>query len=191
MDGSHWQMSFGGAEPARFGDPNPEDDRLHISDLAKLLRRTRRGIVGAARAGDRPTFTAMLAAHLGTASDDLEIVEESWPGYDHVNVQVALDAWLAGPRRTHQLVGIANFRHEQFGLPDLLRPSMFHGPMPGSVSWASPASGPDGQVQRAVRAGVYLVADGDTRAVILLLGADPGSGTGSTRMHVVVDPPAG
>ena len=86
MDGSHWQMSFGGAEPARFGDPNPEDDRLHISDLAKLLRRTRRGIVGAARAGDRPTFTAMLAAHLGTASDDLEIVEESWPGYDHVNI---------------------------------------------------------------------------------------------------------
>jgi hypothetical protein len=183
-------MSFGGAEPARFGDPDPEDDRLHISDLAKLLRRTRRGIVGAARAGDRPTFTAMLAAHLGTASDDLEIVEESWPGYDHVNVQVALDAWLAGPRRTHQIVGIANFRHEQFGLPDLLRPSMFHGPMPGSVSWASPASGPDGQVQRAVRAGVYLVTDGDTRAVILLLGADPGSGTGSTRMHVVVDPPA-
>jgi hypothetical protein len=51
---------------------------------------------------------------------------------------------------------------------------MFLGPMPGSVSWASLASGPDGQVQRAVRAGVYLVTDGDTRAVILLLGGRPG-----------------
>jgi hypothetical protein len=182
VPGLAWEASF--PDPDEYGG-HESDDRLRLSDLAKLARRTQKGIVGVARAGDRPTLTGILASHLGVPVEDLEVVEESWPAYDHVNVQVGLDAWLADPRRTHQLVGMANFRHQEFGLTDLLRPSAHYGPTPGNVSWVSLASGPDGQVQRAVRAGVYLVSDGDTRAAVLLKAPDPEAGMGATQLHVV------
>jgi hypothetical protein len=184
VPGQAWQTSFPDSEPD--GD-HQTDDRLRLSDLAKLARRTQRGIVGVARAGDRPTFTGILAAHLSAPLEDLEVVEESWPTYDHVNVQVGLDAWLADPRRTHQLLGMTNFRHQEFGLTDLLRRSTRYGPMPGNVSWVSLASGPGGQVQRAVRAGIYLVSKGDTRAAVLLKAPDPEAGMGATQLHVVAD----
>jgi hypothetical protein len=187
VPGSVWQMAFEGGDAQRQGQ---EDDRLRLSDVGKLARRTRRRIVGAARAGDRPTLTGMLAEHLGGALHDLDVVEESWPAYDHVNVQVGLDAWLADPGRTHQLVEMTGYRGRQFGLGDLLRtsPEPF-GPAPGNVSWVSLASGPDGEVRRAVSAGIHLVADGDTRAAVLLMAAEPESGMGATRLHVVADTP--
>jgi hypothetical protein len=183
VPGSVWQSFPGGTSDGGDGD-----DRLRLSDVGKLARRTRRRIVGMARAGDRPTFTSLLAEHLAGPLDDLDVVEEVWPAYDHVNVQVGLDAWLAGQRRTHQLVGMANYRHRHFGLGDLLRPAPDpFGPTPGNVSWTSLASGPDGQVRRAVSAGLYLVTDGDTHAAVLVLAADPESGMGMTRVHVVAD----
>ena len=83
--------------------------------MGKLARRWRRRIVGAARADDRPTFPKLLTAHLGSI-DDVEVVEESWPAYDQVNVQVGLDAWLAEDDRDHTLVGLTEFRHRSFGL---------------------------------------------------------------------------
>ena len=43
----------------------------------------------------------------------------SWQAYDHVNVQIGLDAWLAAPGREHVLAGITGFRHVSFGLGDL------------------------------------------------------------------------
>lgn len=70
------------------------------------------------------------------------------------------------PCRTHRLLGMADYRHLQFGLGDLLRPTPDDddGPTLGNVSWTSLSSGPDGQVRRAVSAGVFLVTDGDTAA---------------------------
>lgn len=187
------------AEPGVVGapyagaSPDADDDRLRVSDVAKLARRTRRRIVRTARAGDRPTFTKLLAAHLG-ALEDLEVVEESWPTYEHVNVQVALDAWLAQEGREHQLVGMTRFRHSEFGLTDLLRHEADYEygptPVPGNVAWTNLPSGPSGEVTQCVRAGVFLIEDGDARAAVLLVGADPERG-GSTgvQLHVASDRP--
>ena len=138
------------------------DDDLRLSDVGNLARGVRRRVVAAARAVDRPTFPKLLADHLEVPLDDLEVVEESWAAYEQVNVQTGLDAWLGTGERTHRLVGMINHQHRQFGLGDLLRLDPYgHGPAPGNVSWCSLASGPDGEVQPAVRAGVYLVVDGD------------------------------
>jgi len=177
-----------------FSDLGPADDeheRLRLSDVGKLARRSRRRIVQAARADDRPTFSKLLRTHLGPDIDALEVVEESWPGYDLVNVQIGLDEWLAGDGRTHQLVGFAHDHHE-FGLADLLRlphGDEDYGPMPGNVSWVNLSTGPHGQQRRAVRSGLYLVTDGTTRAAILVVGADPEMGESSVRMHIVADRP--
>src|SRR3990170_8847573 len=81
----------------------PDDDKLRLSDVGKLARRTRRRIVGAARADDRPTFAKLISEHLRVPLEGLEVVEESWPSYELVNVQLGLNAWLAGEQRTHQL----------------------------------------------------------------------------------------
>jgi hypothetical protein len=175
----------------RLGDAGAEasDDRLRVSDVGKLARRTRRSIVRAARAADRPTFNRMLAAHLG-GLESLEVVEESWPAYEHVNIQLGLDAWLGEEGRSHELIGMTDFRHREFGLSDLLRPQYGdYGPSPGNVAWTNLASGPDGKVQQAVRAGLYLVEDGATRSAILLLlaPADMGGEMSGVQLHVVAD----
>ena len=166
-------------------------DRLQLSDVGKLARRVRRGIVGAARVEDRVTFGKLLAAHLDVDVTDLGVVEEAWPSYDHVNVQAALDAWLAQAGRTHQLIGVVNFRHTVFGLSELLRsqgrPEFDGGPGLGNVSRVNLASGPDGQVRACVRCGLYLVDDGDGRAALLIRGAEPDAGMSSVMLQVVAD----
>jgi hypothetical protein len=172
--------------------PAPDvDEHLRVSDVGKLARRLRRHVVGAARADDRPTFARLLADHLAVPLEGLEVVEESWPSYELVNVQVGLDTWLAQGDRTHVLVGLANFRHREFGLTDLLQPvhGFDHGPTPGNVAWSNLASGPDGEVRPAVRAGLYLVDDGGTRSAVLVLAADPHSGIGMAQLHVVSSHP--
>jgi hypothetical protein len=177
-----------------------EDEQLRLSDLAKLARRARRRVVRKARADDKPVFATIIDEHLGVPLDGVEVVEESWPAYDLVNVQVGLNAWLGetGPdgaeRRSHRLVGMARYRHRVFGLSDLLRRGWDddedgYGPTPGNVSWTNLASGPDGQVQPTVRAGLYLVTEADTRSALLVLGADPETGMGSAQVHVVANRP--
>lgn len=182
--------SFGFGQFAAANDDR--DERLTASDLRRLLRRKQRRIVRAARADERPTFDKILKAHLGSP-DDLEVVEESWPGYEHVNVQVALDAWLEAEGRTHELIGMAHFRHRDFGLADLLRPQRDddddYGPAPGNVAWTHLASGPGGQVRRAVRAALYLVEDDETRSAILLRTGDPDRGMSGVQLGILADRP--
>jgi hypothetical protein len=172
-------------------DAPSEDDRLRPDDLGKLARRLRRAVVGVARVEDRPTLTALLRAHLRVPLDDLEVVGESWPAYEHVNVQVGLDAWLSDEDRDHELVGMVGVRGRDFGLEDLLRAGGGrHGPHPGNVAWVNLPAGPGGEVRRAVRAGIYLVTDRsqgqETRAALLLRAADPEYGVG-LQLHVVAD----
>lgn len=178
-----------------------DDEQLRLSDLGKLARRARRRVVGAARAADRPTFATIITGHLGVPLDGVEVVEETWPSYDLVNIQVGLNAWLdetgpdaTAPLRTHRLVGLAGYRHREFGLGDLLQRRRDeddddYGPTPGNVSWSNLPSGPDGRVQRAVKAGLYLVTEGETRSALLVLASDPESGMGAAQLHVVANQP--
>ena len=75
-----------------------------------------------------------LWEHLGPQAADVPVVRATWPGYDRVNVQVGLDAWLAGPGRGHQLAGITGFHHGP-GLADLVQNEQWRG-----VRMGSPAS---------------------------------------------------
>lgn len=187
---AHWNMSYGDEGPPAGGDG---EERLQLSDVGKLARRTRRRIVGAARADDRPTFTTLLREHLGDHLEGLDVVEESWPAYDLVNVQVGLDAWLAQSGRTHRLVGMSRHRGQEFGLGDLLHGGEAFGPVPGNVAWTNLTSGPDGQQARAVRAGLYLVTEPSTGTHLALLvqAADPEFDAGAVQLHVVADTAGG
>jgi hypothetical protein len=174
--------------------PGPDDDtRPELADLRRYGRLLVRRFVSQARFAEQPTFRSVIGAHLGVSTDDLPVVEDHWPAYEHVNVQAALDAWLDAPGRSHRLVGLADYRHRgPFGMADLLGQSgleHFHGPRPGNVSRTSLPTGPAGETRDCVRAAVVLVEDGDDRIAILYRGADPESELGGVAIEVVATRP--
>ena len=151
-------------------------DGFEIADLGRLGRRALRGLVRTARAGSGDTLKNRIKGHLDDETDsELAVVRESWPVYDQVNVQLGLDDWLV--EREHELLGVANYQHQEFGLAELIGgPEQPFGPMLGSISRVNAASGPDGAVTACVACGVYLINDGDVRAVLLLRAAAPHMG---------------
>ena len=178
-------------------DPAPDgaaDLRPELADVGRLVRRGVRAVVGAARAGERTSLAGILAAHLGPDRASLDTVGETWPAYEHVNVQAALDAWLAGPGRSAELVGIAGHQRAMFGLADLLaddggQPHPF-GLRPANPSRTNLAAGPDGEVRPCVRCGIWLVTEGDARTAVLLRGPEPHMGPPATDVQVVSTDPA-
>lgn len=175
-------------------DPAPPvAARPELADVGKLVRRGIRAVVGAARAEDRVTLSGLLLGHLGAAGAELDVVEESWPSYEHVNVQSGLDTWLGTGDRSWQLVGVVGFQHRPFGLGELLSAgSHAHdpfGPRPGNASRVNRAAGPDGETRPCVRCGIYLVTDGAARTAVLLRGPEPESGLPQTTVQVVSTDP--
>ena len=184
---SYPPLTAAGASPA--GDAA----RLELADVGRLARRAARRAARAARAEDQPTLTHLLQQHLGEGLGELPVVEESWPAYEHVNVQAGLDAWLAGGGRQSELVGVIGFQHHEFGLGELLEPvfdDQPFGPRPGNVARANLASGPGGEVRACVRCGLYLVDDGQRRAAVLLRGAEQHGMHQSVTIQVVSTEPA-
>ncbi|MGH3445814.1 MAG: AAA family ATPase [Nocardioidaceae bacterium] len=185
-------VSYGPGAESDGGAPSDAAGDLRLSDFRKLGRRLVRGVVAAARVEDQVTFASMLRDHLGMDTDDVEVVSESWPSYDLVNVQAGLDAWLAQAGRDHRLVGVANFRHNEFGLVELLRQRGSRHPMmpaPGNVARVPLPSGPDGQVRACVQCGLYLVEDGVRRIAFLLRAAAPEMGQDRVMLQCVADAP--
>ena len=168
--------------------------RPELADVGRLARRGLRAVVGAARAGERPTLAGMLAAHLGGDRTALDAVEETWPGYEHVNVQAGLDAWLAAPGRIAELVGIAGYQHREFGLADLLTDDGgqqdVYGLRPANPARTNQAAGPDGEVRACVRCGIWLVTDGEVRTAVLLRGPERHGMPVTTLEAVSTDPAA-
>ncbi len=171
----------------------PEDPSLRWSDLQGFGRQLVHRFVTQARAAEQPTFRSLITDHLGVSPDDLPVAEERWPGYEHVNVQAALDTWLETAGREHRLVGLADYRHRgPFGMADLLGqsgPMSMHGPRPGNVTRTSVPSGPDGEIRDCLRAALVLVEDGDDRIAVLYRGADPESELRGVSVEIVATRP--
>ena len=169
------------------GRPDADDRPPELADVRRYGRRLVRRFVAQARADERPGFRRILADHLGTDLAALEVVEETWPTHDHVNVQVGLEGWLAEGGREHQLVGVTDYRGWQFGLADLLRgaTSRPHGPAPGVVARVNRPAGPHGEAVACVRCGVYLVTAGADRVALLLRDAEADAGIPVVSLQVV------
>lgn len=163
-----------------------EATRPELADVGRLARKAMRRVVATARSDERATLSKVLREHLGADAQDLAVVDESWRPYEHVNVQVGLDAWLDAPSRVHHAQGVMGFQHHQFGLAELMDPtSGVHnpfGPRPGNLARTNRACGPDGQVMACVMCAVYLVTDGDRRTALLLRAVDPESGMTSLQI---------
>src|SRR5215472_13142347 len=145
------------------------DSRPQLADIGRLGRRLLRRAVSAARADERSP-QHVLASHLGQAAAELPVARALWRGYDHVNVQAGLDAWLAQAGREHEIVGLTGFQHEQFGLADLSQPSRWTSVGTGGVTTAARPSGPGGATRLCVQCALYLVSDSDGPLALLVHG---------------------
>ncbi len=156
-------------------------NQAELADVGRLARRLLNRAVETARTEDQP-LRRLLLDHLGPDAPFLPTLSATWPAYEHVNVQVGLDAWLAGGPgsgsaggRRHEVYGITGMgfmrQMEIVGIGDLLQPRN-NGPFSsagvGGVMTTALPCGPDGQTRACVSHGVYLVQDGETRMAMVL-----------------------
>ncbi|KRF14028.1 hypothetical protein ASG90_14675 [Nocardioides sp. Soil797] len=164
-----------------------------FSDVARVGRYFVQRFVAQARAFDQPTFRSLITGHLGVSTEDLPITSESWPAYEHVNVQGALDVILEEHGDAATVVGVADHRHRgPFGLADLLSDSDGfgrHGPRPGNVTRMSLPSGPAGQTRECLSIAVVLFGGGDERTALLLRGPDPEEGSTEVIVEIISSAP--
>jgi GTPase SAR1 family protein len=186
-----WEMN----SRASLGfDPETADSDAtrgpELADLRRYGKRVVRRFVAAARADERPTFGRIVADHLETPTRGLPVVEETWAAYEHVNVQAALNAWLAGEARACHTIGMTNYRHRgSFGLGDLLgaQEQGMGGPGPGNLATVSLPAGPEGETIECLRAAVILVSEGVTRIALLYRGPDADNEMGGVTVEVVTN----
>lgn len=146
----------------------PDRDRPpEFADIARLGRRALRGALRVARADESPLPGDAVRAHLG--ADDVEALSETWPTYETVNVQRALDAWLGASDRTHRVFGLTGFR-EDLSLTGILASSDPNETGLGTVSRTNRPCGPDGATMACLDRSLIL-ADDPRGPVALYLGA--------------------
>ena len=104
-----------------------------------------------------PGLPDLLAAHLGAEAAHLPVTTATWPPYEHVNVQGAVDRWLSRNGAPYRLVGMTGFRHRMFGLSDLFHEDDTRGMAVGGVSLTDQPSGPGDETRSCVQCGLYLV----------------------------------
>ena len=142
------------------------ESRLELADAGRLARRLLRRMVTAARTEDAPVQRA-LWEHLGPEAASVPVVRTTWPGYDRVNVQVALDAWLAGPGHGQEVVGITGFP-PGVGLADLVQNDQWRGARMGSPATDLLPAGPGGATLACLQCALGLVSDGPRRLALLV-----------------------
>jgi hypothetical protein len=160
-----------GGRSGGSGTPTRNESRPELADVGRLAKRFMQRTVTAARAEER-SVGRLLTDHLGDQAAELPVARGAWPAYDRVNVQTGLDAWLDDAGREHQLVGLTQFRHYDFGLADLLHGGERHSPGIGSVATEAVAAGPGGLTRPCVQCGIYLTVDADGPAALLLRGPE-------------------
>jgi hypothetical protein len=136
-----------------------------LADIGRLARRLLHRAVAVARTEDAPVQRA-LWEHLGPQAAEVPVVRATWPGYDRVNVQVGLDAWLAGPAHHHKLAGITGL-HPGPGLADLVQNEQWRGVRMGSPATDLLPAGPAGETVACVQCALYLVMGGEPLALLM------------------------
>ena len=151
------------------------EDRPELADAGRLARKLVGRAVRLARTDDQ-ALRRLLLDHLGPDAATLPMVSAKYPLYEHVNLQVGVDAWLAAdPGLTHDVVGITGvsyLQHTDATISDIIQAdrdsSMGSAGVGAAVRTALPC-GPGGETHSCVSNGIYLVRDGDERLAIMLL----------------------
>ncbi len=170
-----------------------DGERPELADVGRLTRKLVGRAVRVARTEDQQ-LRRVLLDHLGPDAAQLPAVASNYPLYEHVNVQVGVDAWLAAdPGRTYEIVGITGvgqLRYSDVTIGDFIQASPYS--HYGSAGVGAPLTtalpcGPHGETRACISNGIYLVREGDDRMAIMFL---PTSASGSTEVNLQIVGPA-
>lgn len=123
----------------------------------------------AAWTGQTSPVRDLLDRHLGVDCTKLPVVSDNFPTYDHVNVQVALSAYLDAEGRSHDLVGLTGQQRHFESLSDLLHTAHMAGVGVGSVDLVNLPVGPD-ETLACVQFGMFLVSDAAGPMAVVMRG---------------------
>lgn len=172
------------APPGESGAPDP-DRRPELADLGRLARRGVKSALKVARADEAITPGRLIRDFLGDSADEAEIAEETWASYEGVNMQRAIDAWLAEQGRTHRLVGIRCMNGDT-NLPELLSPHTHpFSASVGNIARINLPCGPEGATMACVNFGLYLVETGAGRVVLFQRQSNPMHGRVQASVQVL------
>lgn len=117
----------------------------------------------------RLTLRTLLDEHLGVDSSALSVVSTAFPPYDHVNVQVAITAFLEEEGRSHRLIGLTGQQRHYSSLSDLLETAHMVGVKIGAPDLVRLPTGPSASLD-CVQFGLLLIEDRGTRLAIMMRG---------------------
>ena len=198
MSGATYPGSEAYRSDLEIGFDGDGPDPRRKPELADLRRLARRGVdfaVRAARVDEQPTVHALITAHLGVErARDADVAQQRWAGYESVNMQRAIDAWIQAPGRSHRVIGVATTGPD-LGLAELISGSNPYGmpnSRPMSVARVNLPCGP-GQTQACTQSAVYLVSEESGRRTVLFARmATPQHGIQHTSVEIAsTDPEAG
>ena len=148
----------------------PAMDR-DISEFAALFQRFLQRMAESGSEGSSSELRALVDGHLGTESTGLPVISQVFMTFDHVNVQVALDAYLSEPGTTHEILGLSGQSRHFASFADLLEMGRHTGVRIGKPDLVDLPVGPD-DTMACVQFGLFLIARGDDRLAVLMRGQD-------------------
>jgi ATPase family protein associated with various cellular activities (AAA) len=149
---------------------NDEDVQRFAIEYMQFMR----DVHEASQSGEerKSSLRKALDEFLGLDTAELPVISETYATYEHVNVQVALDAYLAREGVAHELIGIAGgYRHEG-SMSDMLAVPIQHTGRSASVEYRTLPTGPRSSIP-CIMFGLLFITDGDRRVAVLVRGPHP------------------
>ncbi|MGN6246045.1 MAG: AAA family ATPase [Motilibacteraceae bacterium] len=129
-------------------------------------------------------LASLISEHLGPDDVERSVVTAELPPFEHVNLQVALNAWMIEPGRTVQVHGISvPAHHGGWGLQQLLAQHALPPLRLSSPPLVDLPSGP-GQTIACYQLALLLVEDGRGRSALLVRAGDPRRGEPTLALEV-------
>jgi ATP-dependent 26S proteasome regulatory subunit len=143
-------------------------DDLDVRGFARQFRAFLEAVHRLMPAAEPSGLARRLEEHLGVDPTGLPVVTESLPPYEQANIQAAMDAFLADPAVTAELIGIAGHGREHQGFADLVDSARRHGQYDvGAVDYATVSVGV-GRERACVNYGLYLISERGHRHAALV-----------------------
>ena len=161
-------------------DPTPEE----VERFAETYRRFAEAMSNAAPSHGSSPVRDLIDEHAGASTEMTPILSENFAAWDHVNVQVALSAWLAAEGRSHELIGLTGQQRHYSSLSDMLDTAGWMNVRPGPVDLVNLPVGPHDTLA-CVQFGLFLVGDGSSRFAVLMRGPSPHGETQGVTLEVL------
>jgi hypothetical protein len=152
----------------------PSLDTRTATELAramyKLMRAAHDRLVG----DEQSRLVKLITEHLGCDVSEILNVRARWEDWEHANLQLAADAYLAEYSPDATWVGIAGPRHGFHDVIDMLALAMRNSEFEiGAVDYATVSVGPDSSIDAVQLGLVPTVAPDGTPVVLAIHGAPP------------------